>query len=100
MFEKVWYFRKNGKNIYKDSEDYGPHKIKKSAENFPQLLSAALTLNYNIYYFFRKDRYCKRPLIVDKDSLTQTPQLDWNNMPSNYNENTTDMLPQQQVLTK
>lgn len=96
--DKVWYFRKKGKVIYRDSEDNGPFDVKDTPEKFPPDLGAALTFNQNVYYFFRGNKYCKRPIIVDKDSLRTTSKLDWNNMRPSPEETDTQTLPPNEVF--
>ena len=59
---QVWYFRKKGKKLIKDSKQNGPHRTDTMRENIPPDICAAYTDDFNIYYFFKDDKYCKRPL--------------------------------------
>jgi hypothetical protein len=65
---KVWYFKKKGNQIFKDSKDLGPKPVMSTIENFPPYITAAFSISDQIYYFFRENEYCKRPLIVGKCS--------------------------------
>jgi len=61
----------------KDSEDNGPKTVISTIEKFPPYISAAFSLSDDIYYFFRGNQYCKRPLIVDKDNVSDVEEVEW-----------------------
>ncbi|CAG2115553.1 unnamed protein product, partial [Medioppia subpectinata] len=82
--------------MLRDNHNNGPTPVGKTVENFPPYLSAVLTINHNIYYFFKGSKYCKRPLVVEDNAYSQTPQLDWDNMPALFDESNTDMVPEEE----
>ena len=77
---KVWYFKiKDGNSgICKSGdEDPNPKLVSSSLENFPPGITAAISTNQVVYYFFRGDEYCKRPLLVDKDAVSDVGMTEW-----------------------
>jgi len=74
---KVWYYKIINNQIYKDSENNGPNQVNKTVEDFPDGISASLTLDFNVYYFFRGRKYRKRPLIVGDNSIIGINQTEW-----------------------